>query len=158
MTKKYQTVKIIKSGNNIMKKIIALIISAVLLVFLGSQLVPAAQQQFPVLEKQDSLFKTVSPQEAQNLIESRRDLLLIDVRGQEELSEGFIAGSTLMPLWDIIKGTQRPPKNKPILLICAVGGRSLALGQLMSRNGWNEVYNLKGGISAWKEAKLPVKY
>jgi len=141
-----------------MKKIIALIISAVLLVFLGSQLVPAAQQQFPVLEKQDSLFKTVSPQEAQNLIESRRDLLLIDVRGQEELSEGFIAGSTLMPLWDIIKGTQRPPKNKPILLICAVGGRSLALGQLMSRNGWNEVYNLKGGISAWKEAKLPVKY
>ena len=141
-----------------MKKIIALIISAILLVFLGSQLVPAAQQQFPGLEKQDSLFKTVSPQEAQNLIESRRDLLLIDVRGQEELSEGFIAGSTLMPLWDIIKGTQRPPKNKPILLICAVGGRSLALGQLMSRNGWNEVYNLKGGISAWKEAKLPVKY
>ena len=56
------------------------------------------------------------------------------------------------------EGTQRPPKNKAILLICAVGGRSLALGQLMSKNGWNEVYNLKGGISAWKEAHLPVKY
>jgi len=28
----------------------------------------------------------------------------------------------------------------------------------MSKNGWNEVYNLKGGISAWKESKLPVKY
>ena len=141
-----------------MKKIVSLFVSAILLVFLGSQLVPAAQQQFPGLEEQHTLFKTVSPQEAQSLIESRGDLLLIDVRGQEELSEGFIAGSTLMPLWDIIKGTQRPPKNKPILLICAVGGRSLALGQLMSRNGWNEVYNLKGGISAWKEAKLPVKY
>ena len=49
-------------------------------------------------------------------------------------------------------------QNKPVLLICAVGGRSLALGQLMSKNGWNEVYNLKGGISAWKEAKLPVQY
>jgi len=141
-----------------MKRIIALTISAILLVFLGSQLVPAAQQQFPGLEQQQHLFKTVTPKEAKNLIDNRNDLLLIDVRGQEELGEGYIAGSTLMPLWDIIKGTQRPPKNKPILLICAVGGRSLALGQLMSKNGWDEVYNLKGGISAWKDEKLPLKY
>ena len=141
-----------------MKKIIALTISAALFIFLGSQLVPAAQQQFPGLEQQQSLFKTVTPQEAKNLIESRKDMLLIDVRGQDELSEGYIEGSTLMPLWAIIKGTQRPPQDKPILLICAVGGRSLALGQLMSKNGWNEVYNLKGGISAWKEAELPLKY
>lgn len=141
-----------------MKKIIALTISAALFVFLGSQLVPAAQQQFPGLEQQQSLFKTVTPQEAKNLIESRKDMLLIDVRGQDELSEGYIEGSTLMPLWAIIKGTQRPPQDKPILLICAVGGRSLALGQIMSKNGWNEIYNLKGGISAWKEAELPLKY
>jgi rhodanese-related sulfurtransferase len=141
-----------------MKKIITLTISAALFIFLGSQLVPAAQQQFPGLEQQQSLFKTVTPQEAKNLIESRKDMLLIDVRGQDELSEGYIEGSTLMPLWAIIKGTQRPPQDKPILLICAVGGRSLALGQLMSKNGWNEVYNLKGGISAWKEAELPLKY
>jgi rhodanese-related sulfurtransferase len=141
-----------------MKRIVALTISAILFVFLGSQLVPAAQQQFPGLEQQHPLFKTVSPQEAKNLIESRNDILLIDVRGQDELSQGYIAGSTLMPLWDIIKGAQRPPKEKPILLICAVGGRSLALGQLMSKNGWDEVYNLKGGISAWKKAKLPLKY
>ena len=141
-----------------MKKIIALTIAAALFVFLGFQLVPAAQQQFPGLEQQKSLFKTVTPQEAKNLIESRKDMLLIDVRGQDELSEGYIEGSTLMPLWAIIKGTQRPPQDKPVLLICAVGGRSLALGKLMSKNGWNEVYNLKGGISAWKESKLPLKY
>jgi len=141
-----------------MKKIIALTISVILLIFLGSQLVPAAQQKFPGLEQQESLFKTVTPKEAKNLMESRQDLLLIDVRGQDELYEGYIEGSTLIPLWDIIKGTQRPPQNKPILLICAVGGRSLALGKLMSKNGWDEIYNLKGGISAWKKEKLPLKY
>lgn len=142
-----------------MKRIVALTIFSSLLLFLGFQLVPAAQQQFPGLEEQHTSFlKTVTPQEAQNLIKIRKDILLIDVRGQDELNEGYIAGSTLMPLWDIIKGTQRPPQNKPILLICAVGGRSLALGQLMSKNGWHEVYNLKGGISAWKEAKLPLEY
>jgi rhodanese-related sulfurtransferase len=141
-----------------MNRTVILIISVILFVFWGSQLVPAAQQKFPGLEKQNHVFQTVTPQEAQNLIKNRKELLLIDVRGQDELSEGYIEGSTLMPLWDIIKGTQRPPQNKPILLICAVGGRSLALGQLMAKNGWDEVYNLKGGISAWKEAKLPLKY
>ena len=141
-----------------MKKKLTLTITLLLFVFLGSQLVPAAQQKFPGLEQQKSLFKTVTPQEAKILIENRKDLLLIDVRGQDELSEGYITGSTLMPLWDIIKGTKRPPQDKPILLICAVGGRSLALGQLMTKNGWDEVYNLKGGISAWKKAQLPLKY
>ena len=141
-----------------MKRAASLTILALILVFLGSQLVPAAQNQFPGMEKQIHLFKTVSPQEAKNLIENRNDLLLIDVRGQDELNQGYIEGSTLMPLWDIIKGNQHPPKSKPILLICAVGGRSLALGKLMSKNGWDEIYNLKGGISAWKEEKLPLKY
>jgi len=141
-----------------MKKIVTLALSAFLLVFLGFQLIPAAQQKFTGLEQQHPLFKTVTPQEAKNLIESRKDLLLIDVRGQDELGQGYIEGSTLMPLWDIIQGTRRPSQNKPILLICAVGGRSLALGQLMSKNGWKEVYNLKGGISAWKDAKLPLRY
>ena len=140
-----------------MKKLVTLIIPAFLFIFFGSQLVPAAQQNFPGLEQQQHLFKTVTPQEAKTLIENRKDLLLIDVRGQDELSEGYIEGSTLMPLWGIIQGTQRPPQDKPILLICAVGGRSLALGQIMSKNGWDEVYNLKGGISAWKEAKQPLK-
>ena len=123
-----------------MKKIVVLLVSAAFTVLLGSQVVPAAQHQFPGLEQQHASFKTVTPQEAKNMIENRNDLLLIDVRGQDELIEGYIAGSTL------------------ILLICAVGGRSLALGQLMSKNGWDEVYNLKGGISAWKDARLPVKY
>ena len=141
-----------------MKKIITLTISLILLVLFSSQLVPAAQYSFPGMEQQRSSFKTVTPQEAKILIDNRKDMLLIDVRGQDELSAGYIEGSTLMPLWTIIKGPQRPPQNKPILLICAVGGRSLALGKLMSKNGWNEGYNLKGGISAWKKAQLPLKY
>ena len=141
-----------------MKKAAFFTFFALVLAFLSTQAVPAAQQQFPGLESSTPLFKTITPGEAQQLIDDRKDLLLVDVRGADELSEGYIEGSTLIPLWDILKGNQRPPKDKPILLICAVGGRSLALGKLMSKNGWPEIYNLKGGISAWKEAKLPVKY
>ena len=141
-----------------MKKAVFFTLITLLTAFISIQTVPAAQQQFPGMESSTPLFKTVTPVEAKQMIDSRKDLLLVDVRGSEELSEGYIEGSTLIPLWDILKGKQRPPKDKPILLICAVGGRSLALGKLMTKNGWPEIYNLKGGISAWKDAKLPVKY
>lgn len=105
-----------------------------------------------------ALFRTITPQEARQLIENRQDLLLVDVRSPAELKEGAIEGSTLIPLMDIVQGKKNIPKDHPVLLICAVGGRSLLLGKTMSKFGWQEVYNLKGGISAWKDAGLPVVY
>ena len=141
-----------------MNKNLSLFLTALLLFILAAPPAAAAQQKFPGLEQQLSLFRTVTPNEAKNLIESSKDLMLVDVRGRDELREGYIEGSVLMPAWDIVKGVQRPPRNRPILLICAVGGRSLALGKVMSKNGWNEVYNLKGGIAAWKKANLPLQY
>ncbi len=107
---------------------------------------------------QEKTFTTLPPSKAMRLIAAKSDLLLVDVRSPSELKNGSIAGSTLIPLWDIVKGRKTIPKGKPVLLICAVGGRSLALGEAMYRYGYKEVYNLKGGISAWKSAGLPVVY
>jgi len=103
-------------------------------------------------------FKSVSPAEAAKMIETRKDLLMIDVRSPDELKEGYIEGSELVPFWDIAKGKKVLPKDKPILLICAVGGRSFTLGQALANEGWPEIYNLSGGISAWKKSGLPLKY
>lgn len=105
-----------------------------------------------------SILRTVSPVEAQQLISSRKDLLLIDVRNQNELSQGAIAGSQLLPFWNIMKNNHSIPKDRPLLLICAVGGRSYGAGQILSRQGYPEIYNLKGGIDAWKRAGLPLQY
>lgn len=103
-------------------------------------------------------FRTVTPQEAMNLIKTRPNLLIIDVREQGEMSEGWIEGTRLMPLSMVLNGQMAPPKDRPILLICAVGGRSLGLGKSMIAYGWQEVYNLEGGIANWKAQGLPLKY
>ena len=101
-------------------------------------------------------FRTITPLEAKSLIESRKDLLLIDVRSPEEFRGGSLPGATLIPFWDFAKGRYDLPKDKPILLICAVGGRSLACGQLLASKGYREVYNLKGGLDAWQEQRVPL--
>ena len=101
-------------------------------------------------------FRTITPLEAKSLIESRKDLLLVDVRSPEEFQGGSLPGATLIPFWDFAKGRYDLPKDKPILLICAVGGRSLACGQLLAAKGYREVYNLKGGLDAWAEQRVPI--
>lgn len=101
-------------------------------------------------------FRTVTPLEAKTLIETRKDLLLVDVRSPEEFQGGSLPGATLIPFWDFAKGRYNIPRDRPILLICAVGGRSLACGQLLASKGHREVYNLKGGLDAWAEQRIPL--
>lgn len=101
-------------------------------------------------------FKTITPQEAKTLIETRKDLVLVDVRSPEEFQGGALPGSQLIPFWDFAKGRYDLPRDRPILLVCAVGGRSLACGQILASKGYREVYNLKGGLEAWVEQRVPL--
>ena len=139
-----------------MKKVLRIGAVVVVLALLGG----AASYIFigPASTRSDAAasFKTVSPLEAKTLIETRQDLLLVDVRSPEEFQGGSLPGATLIPFWDFAKGRFDLPKDKPILLVCAVGGRSLACGQMLASRGYKEVYNLKGGLDAWAEQRVPL--
>lgn len=99
-----------------------------------------------------------SPAQTMELIKQKKDLLIIDVRSPQELREGKIEGSTLIPFMDIMKGNFSIPQGRPLLLICAVGGRSYAAMQILAHKGYKEIYNLQGGVAAWKQANLPLVY
>lgn len=102
-------------------------------------------------------FSSISPADAGKLVAGRQDLVFLDVRTPQELkSEGAIQGSVLVPFWAVMQNKLTIPRDKPILLVCAVGGRSYAAGQMLVRHGYQEVYNLSGGIDAWKKQGLPV--
>lgn len=112
---------------------------------------PKTSQALPI-------FRSVSPQEAKFMLSNRKDLLLIDVREEHELREGYIAGSQLIPMSDLTRGSASMPTGQPLLLVCAVGGRSYGIGQYYYQKGYQEIYSLSGGISAWKRAGLPLQY
>lgn len=103
-------------------------------------------------------FKSINPKEAKQLIDTQKNLLLLDVRTPQELKNGAIPGSRLVPFWAIIRNQLNLPKDKPIMLICAVGGRSYAAGKTLEKYGYKKIYNLSGGITAWKKAGLPLQY
>ncbi len=139
-----------------MKKSILFLLSLMILAVTVPQGAMSASKNSQVTAGEK--FSTVTPQEADALIKNQKNLLLVDLRNPDELGAGYIEGSTFIPMWEIVKGKRSIPKDRPVMLICAVGGRSLGLGQLMVKYGWPEVYNLKGGIDAWREAGLPLKH
>lgn len=85
-----------------------------------------------------------------------KDLLIVDVRSPQEIRYGYIKDSVLIPFWEIAQGKRSLQTDKPILLVCAVGGKSYGVGQLLVRKGWPEIYNLSGGIEAWKREGFPL--
>lgn len=78
---------------------------------------------------------------------------LLDVRQPWEYEEDHLPGAMLVPLGDLKEGTQDLDPAKPTLVYCAVGGRSRVAAQLLSGRGFQEVYNLAGGIKGFRGAK-----
>ena len=69
-------------------------------------------------------YVTLSPAETMTLIQQKKNLLIIDVRSPNELQEGKIENSILIPVTYIMTGNYTIPRDRPLLLYCAVGGRS----------------------------------
>jgi len=102
------------------------------------------------------IAKNLSPKEAYQLLAERPDVVLLDVRTPGEYREVRLEGAKLIPIDQLLRRMQEVPKNRPILVYCAVGSRSSQVVGYMARNGFPEVYNLYGGIYAWGKKGLPV--
>ncbi len=83
-------------------------------------------------------------------IAERKDLVLIDVGSQGDFTEGHISGSISLPInGSFIEQSKSLPKGETYILVCPTGGRSLRATKLMIENGFEKVYNLKGGVADW---------
>ena len=101
-------------------------------------------------------FTTISPQEAQAKLAARPAPLVLDVRQPEEFKAGHIALATLIPLGELGRRISGLPREREILCVCASGSRSFSAARQLSAAGWT-VFNLKGGLNAWRQARLPLK-
>ncbi|MDD5759419.1 MAG: rhodanese-like domain-containing protein [Desulfobulbaceae bacterium] len=75
---------------------------------------------------------------------------LLDVRQPKEYETGHLAGSLLIPLKELPDRLNELDREKPIIVYCAVGGRSKVAAQLLSGHDFANVFNMSGGIKAWQ--------
>lgn len=82
--------------------------------------------------------------------------LIVDVREPSEWDEGHIEGALHVPLMTIPQRAKDLPKDRPLILQCHSGYRSLQAAMFLRMQGFEDVHNLETGIAGWEEEGLPV--
>lgn len=93
----------------------------------------------------------ISAANLQQQLASDRPPQLVDVREPHELhSTGWIPGSIHIPMGQIESRFGELDASRPVVVQCASGMRSFSVGSFLLEQGFQEVYNLTGGINAWR--------
>jgi rhodanese-related sulfurtransferase len=105
---------------------------------------------------QHSHFKEISVAELAALLQ-QGGIRLLDVRTDAEVARGKIPQSDPMPLHLIAQHLPALDKAASTVFYCQMGGRSAQAAAFAVANGFADVYNLRGGITAWIQAGLPTE-
>lgn len=126
-----------------MKKL-SLILAAIILIL------SLAACSMPWSDNSDG-YTQISYEEAKKMIDERDDIIILDVRTQEEFEGGYIKGAILFPSQEVNEETaaqKLPDKDQTILIYCSSGGRSKKVAQQLVDMGYTNIYEF-GGINSW---------
>ena len=88
---------------------------------------------------------------------NHKQAVVIDVRPTADFSQGHIINAINIPMNGFKNqiGSLEKHKDKPIVISCRSGAQSSQACNQLRKEGFSEVYNLKGGMLAWQDANLP---
>jgi rhodanese-related sulfurtransferase len=101
--------------------------------------------------------KDIVSRDAKLLLDTNKNIFLLDVRTPQEYSQGRLAGSVLIPIDELERRTNEVPRNKTVLVYCAVGSRSSIAKDVLTRHGFKDILNMSDGIVGWYRNGFPVK-
>jgi glyoxylase-like metal-dependent hydrolase (beta-lactamase superfamily II)/rhodanese-related sulfurtransferase len=109
----------------------------------------------PIGEAPQEPFAEVDP----SFVTANRHVALVDVREPQEFTGdlGHVPGARLVPLASLLDAAADWDREAEIVLVCRSGGRSAHAATTLAKQGFRHLYNLRGGMVAWNEARLPVE-
>jgi rhodanese-related sulfurtransferase len=124
----------------------------------GLALASGGMLLWPLVSRPFRVSHEVSAFDAVQLI-NRRDAVVLDVRASGEYAAGHIANARHIQeaqLDDRAKDLDKF-RSRPIIVSCATGSRAPGVTGALRKKGFTEVFALRGGISAWQQASLPLE-
>jgi len=142
-----------------MKKLLILIIVASASLVFSCVNQDSNVQSASILSQESTIAKNILVKDFQDFIQIKKNAIILDVRTQNEVDEGYLANSVHMDYYasDFKIKIAKLDKTKPILVYCHSGHRSGLTMTAMKEMGFSEVYNLEPGIVGWKAAGLPIE-
>ena len=116
--------------------------------------------KFPDLTQLNHV-RQLSPDEVHVRLHAQTPPFILDVREQHEYTGelGHITGSTLVPLRELAEraGELQSHKSGPTVVVCRSGVRSTTAAAILEGLGFDQVYNLHGGMVDWNDRRLPIE-
>lgn len=128
------------------------------MVLLGTVLVSGGMLVWPLISRLMRPGSEVGPLEAVQLI-NRKDAVVLDVRNAADYKSGHITNARHLPESEIdarMKELEKI-KTKPIIVSCARGNQSMNVANRLRKLGFPEVVSLRGGLTAWQQANMPLE-
>ena len=121
---------------------------------------PSTSETASSAQETAAIMEDVSNDTFLALMADKPGALLLDVRTPEEWNDGHLEGASHADYWGDEQAFQAAmnaiPRDRPVLVYCAGGGRSGLTAKELIKAGHHEVYNLENGISGWIAEGHPV--
>ena len=90
---------------------------------------------------------------------NHKDATVLDVREESEYKDGHLLNAVLIPLGKLKEriGELERHKGKPLVVVCRTGSRSGSACATLSKLGFDNAYQLTGGVINWQKQKLPLE-
>jgi rhodanese-related sulfurtransferase len=93
----------------------------------------------------------ISPAELKLQLDSPNPPLVLDVREKWELEAARLPGTLDIPMAEVPQRLAELPRDRPIVVMCHAGARSMKVANFLAHKGFEQVASLDGGIRAWAE-------
>lgn len=111
---------------------------------------------FTVLKIKIFTMKELTQEEWQEKLKNDSDAVILDVRTEEEVAEGYIPNAKVIDIYKgqgFINEVEKLDKSKHYYIYCRSGKRSSQACTLLDQMGFSETYNLLGGFMEWEGEK-----
>jgi hydroxyacylglutathione hydrolase len=100
-----------------------------------------------------SRVRMMTAVDVRDTIARRAPLRIVDVRTPHEWATGHIEGAANIPVGDLLSHVAELPREGPIATVCESGYRSMLAASLLAREGFQDVVNIEGGMTAYRAAE-----
>jgi rhodanese-related sulfurtransferase len=108
------------------------------------------------LKRRISGVRQVTPGEATRLL-NHENAIMVDTRADKEYRNGHIVNAIHLPIKDQgLDDRLDKYRDRPLIVYCNSGQDSAKLCGILRKQGFESVYNLKGGVQAWQRTELPL--